>query len=281
MVPAPVKVWPVAKVIGANPNVAGIGFFLGGGGANQANLSISLKPKERGRKVSADQIITRLRPKLANVVGVQTFLQANQDINVGGRAGRAQYQYTLSDSDLTELNSWAPRLLTALQTIPQIKDVSSDQQSQGAAVNLTIDRAQASRFGIATSDIDAAIYNLIGQREVTQYFTQLNAYHVVVEAPLQLAGAVFSSAGWPGANGSTMLTKAAEAVDAAPDFAAEVGGTAFEGSFTHVALRAANGQAFTMTLGRDGDAGALSPGAKIGLAFSSSDALVLPALASG
>ncbi len=189
------KIQAVADVICADPDVSAVGFFVGNGGSNQANLTISLKPKESGRKATADQIITRLRPKLANLVGVQTFLQANQDINVGGRAGRAQYQYTLSDSDLTELNSWAPRLLTALQGIPQIKDVSSDQQSQGAAVNLTIDRAQASRFGIATSDIDAAIYNLIGQREVTQYFTQLNAYHVVVEAPIhqQASPEIFNS----------------------------------------------------------------------------------------
>jgi multidrug efflux pump subunit AcrB len=189
------KIQAAADVICADPAVSAVGFFVGNGGSNQANITISLKPKESGRKATADQVITRLRPKLANLVGVQTFLQANQDINVGGRAGRAQYQYTLSDPDLTELNSWAPRLLTALQSIPQIKDVSSDQQSQGAAVNLTIDRAQASRFGIATSDIDAAIYNLIGQREVTQYFTQLNAYHVVVEAPLrqQASPEIFNS----------------------------------------------------------------------------------------
>ncbi len=189
------KIQAVADVICADPSVSAVGFFVGNGGSNQANITISLKPRESGRKASADQIITRLRPKLAGLVGVQTFLQANQDINVGGRAGRAQYQYTLSDADLTELNSWAPRLLAALQAVPQIKDVSSDQQSQGAAVNLTIDRAQASRFGIATSDIDTAIYNLIGQREVTQYFTQLNAYHVVVEAPLhqQATPEIFNS----------------------------------------------------------------------------------------
>ena len=154
-----------------------------------------LKPKDSGRKATADQIITRLRPKLAQLVGVQTFLQAAQDINVGGRAGQAQYQYTLSDSDLDELNTWAPRLLAALQSMPQLKDVSSDQQSQGGAVNLTIDRDAAARFGIAPADIDAAIYDLLGQAEVTQYFTQLNSYHVVVEAPpaLQATPDLFNS----------------------------------------------------------------------------------------
>jgi HAE1 family hydrophobic/amphiphilic exporter-1 len=189
------KIQAVSQVIAADPDIANMGFFVGSGGSNQANMTISLKPRESGRKASADQIINRLRPKLANVVGAQTFLQANQDINVGGRAGRAQYQYTLSDPSLTELNDWTPRLLAELQKIPQIADVSSDQQSQGAAVNMTIDRVMAARFGIAAADIDAAIYNLIGQRQVTQYFTQLNAYHVVVEAPLtqQYTPAIFNS----------------------------------------------------------------------------------------
>jgi HAE1 family hydrophobic/amphiphilic exporter-1 len=160
-----------------------MGFFAGQGGANQSNISITLKPKDEGRKDTATQVIARLRPELAQLVGVQVFLQANQDINVGGRAGQAQYQYTLSDSDLAELNTWAPKLLSALQQLPQLKDVSSDQQSKAGAVNLTIDRDAAARFGITPADIDTAVYNLVGQREVTQYFTQLNAYHVVLEAP--------------------------------------------------------------------------------------------------
>jgi HAE1 family hydrophobic/amphiphilic exporter-1 len=189
------KISDVADVLRQDPDIAGVGFFLGSAGANQANLNISLSPKDSGRKASADQIINRLRPKLAKLVGVQTFLQASQDINVGGRAGRAQYQYTLADSDLTELNTWAPKLLTALQAIPQLKDVSSDQQSQAAAVNLTIDRDAAARFGILPADIDTAIYNLIGQHEVTQYFTQLNSYHVIVEGPpgLQATPDLFNS----------------------------------------------------------------------------------------
>ena len=112
-------------------------------------------------------------------MGVQTFLQSSQDINVGGRAGRAQYQYTLADANLDELNIWGPKLLAKLQTLPELKDVNSDQQSHAAAVMLDIDRNAAARFGIATADIDNAVYNLLGQREVTQYFTQLNAYHVV------------------------------------------------------------------------------------------------------
>ena len=185
----------VAKIISQDPDVADFGVFVGQAGANQANLFISLSPKDSGRKATADQIITRLRPKLSRLVGAQTFLQAAQDITVGGRPGRAQYQYTLSDSDLDELNAWSPKLLAALQAMPQLKDVSSDQQSQAGAVQLTIDRDAAGRFGIAPADIDTAIYNLIGQHEVAQYFTQLNSYHVVVEAPpnLQLTPSLFNS----------------------------------------------------------------------------------------
>ncbi|HWF01143.1 MAG TPA: efflux RND transporter permease subunit [Caulobacteraceae bacterium] len=177
------KVNQVADVIAADHGVENVAFYAGNGGSNQANISITLKPRDAGRKATATQIINRLRPKLAQLVGVQAFLQANQDINVGGRAGQAQYQYTLSSSDLTELNTWTPRMLQALQQIPQLKDVSSDQQLNAGAVKLTIDRDAAARFGISPADIDNAIYNLVGQREIGQYFTQLNAYHVVLEAP--------------------------------------------------------------------------------------------------
>jgi HAE1 family hydrophobic/amphiphilic exporter-1 len=189
------KVQDVAAVVSQDPDVAGMAMFIGSSSTNQASLSIALKPKDSGRKVTADQVITRLRPKLAQLVGAQTFLQAAQDINVGGHTGQAQYQYTLSDSDLTELDAWAPRLLAAMKKLPQLTDLSSDQQSQGGAINLTIDRAAAGRFGVAPADIDAAIYELIGQDEVTQYFTQQNSYHVVVEAPpaLQATSELFNS----------------------------------------------------------------------------------------
>ena len=189
------KIAQVAKVISADTGVADFGVFVGSGGANQANLAIALKPKDSGRKATADQIITRLRPKLAQLVGVQTFLQAAQDINVGGRSGQAQYQYTLSDPDLQELDVWAPRLLAQMQQLPQLRDVSSDQQSQGGSVNLNIDRDAAARFGFTPTEVDTAVYDLIGQSEVTQYFTQQNSYHVVVEGPpsLQATPDMFNS----------------------------------------------------------------------------------------
>ncbi len=180
------KIQDVAHVIMQDDAVQGFGMFVGTASTNQANVYIALKPKDSGRSVTADQVIARLRPKLAQLVGVQTFLQAAQDINVGGRAGQAQYQYTLSDSDLTELNAWAPKMLAALRSLPQLADVSSDQQSAGGAVNLTIDRAMAARFGITPANIDTAVYELLGQDEVTQYFTQQNSYHVVLEAPTGL-----------------------------------------------------------------------------------------------
>ncbi|HWE46548.1 MAG TPA: efflux RND transporter permease subunit [Caulobacteraceae bacterium] len=176
------KIAMVGKVFEQNPDVAGVGFYMGSSGSNQANLSISLTPRDQ-RKLSATQLIDAMRPQLNRLVGVKTYLQAAQDIRVGGRAGQAQYQYTLSDANLDELNEWAPKLLAALQKTKELADVSSDQQSEGAEVKLTIDRDAAARFGISPTDIDAAIYNLIGQRQVAQYFTQLNAYHVVLEAP--------------------------------------------------------------------------------------------------
>ncbi len=189
------KVQEVASVVARDPAIAGFGMFVGSSSANQANMYIALKPKDSGRNATADQIIARLRPKLADLVGVRTFLQAAQDINVGGRAGQAQYQYTLADSDLAELDAWAPRMLSALQSLPQLKDVSSDQQSQGGAVNLTIDRVAAARFGITPATIDTAVYDLLGQDEVTQYFTQQNSYHVVIEGPpgLQATPELFNS----------------------------------------------------------------------------------------
>jgi len=188
------KVEDVAHVVSQDPAVAGFGMYIGNS-TNQANIYIALKPKDSGRNATADQVINRLRPKLANLVGVQTFLQAAQDINVGGRAGQAQYQYTLADSDLAELNTWAPRLLATLRGLPQLSDVSSDQQSDGGAVNLTIDRDAAARFGISPTNIDAAVYELLGQDEVAQYYTQQNSYHVVVEAPpgLQATPDLFNS----------------------------------------------------------------------------------------
>jgi HAE1 family hydrophobic/amphiphilic exporter-1 len=175
------KIEQVARVIGADDGVSGFGVFVGQGGANQANLYIALKPKDQGRKASADQLSELGAQPRDDLVGVQTFLQASQDINVGGRAGQAQYQYTLSDPSLDELDKWTPRLLADMQRLPQLRDANSDQQSEGAALNLTIDRDAAARFGITPTQVDTAVYDLIGQNEVAQYFTDQNSYHIVFE----------------------------------------------------------------------------------------------------
>jgi len=143
-------------------------------------VAISLKPRDQ-RAYTADQVIARLRREIARVPGATIYLQAAQDLNVGGRLARTQYQYTLQDADLSELNEWAPRLLAQLQKLPMLRDVTSDQQTDSSMLSLTIDRDQAARFGIQPSLIDQTLDDAFGQRQVTQYFTQLNAYHVILE----------------------------------------------------------------------------------------------------
>ncbi len=170
----------MADVIRQDPDVDGVGYTAGASAFNTGNFFINLKPRAK-RGASAEQIIARLRPKLAAIEGANLYLQVPQDIKVGGRAGRTQYQYTLEDSDLDELDVWAPKLVAKLQGLKQLADVTSDQQADAATATLTIDRDRAARFGIQPTLIDATIYDAIGQREVAQYFTQLNSYHVVLE----------------------------------------------------------------------------------------------------
>jgi HAE1 family hydrophobic/amphiphilic exporter-1 len=187
------KAIEAAKIIAADPDVYEIHYNAGS--SAQASLNAGLRSLEDGRTASANEIIDRLRPELARIVGAQVIMQAMQDITIGGRPARAQYQYTLFDGDLDELNEWAPRLVEALQRAPELTDVTSDQQSQAPSANLAIDRDAAGRFGISPTDIDAAIYNQIGQRQVAQYFTQLNAYRVIMEAPpdMQIGPELFNA----------------------------------------------------------------------------------------
>jgi hydrophobe/amphiphile efflux-1 (HAE1) family protein len=173
----------LAAIVAKDPAVATVGMNIGAGGAqtqNNGRLFITLKPRDQ-RDVSADQVIRRLRPQLAKVQGAALFLQVAQDINVGGRPARTQYQYTLQDANLDELDQWAPKLLAKLKTLPELRDVATDQQTGGATLTLTIDRDQAARFGIQPQLIDDTLYDAFGQRQITQYFTQLNSYHVVLE----------------------------------------------------------------------------------------------------
>ena len=171
----------VADIVRQDPDVYSIGNTLGSGTLNTSNFFIALKSREAGRTASSDEIIARLRKKLAGVQGVNLFMQSSQDISVGGRIARTQYQYTLTSADIAELGEWAPRILERLRQLPQLVDVVSDQQTNAAAINLTIDRDRASSYGILPSVIDATIYDAIGQRQIAQYFTQLNTYRVVLE----------------------------------------------------------------------------------------------------
>jgi hydrophobe/amphiphile efflux-1 (HAE1) family protein len=176
----------LAKVVAEDPDVSGysvaIGAGLSGQTENNARFFIALKPFAE-RTASAQQIIARLRPKLAKVEGAQLFLQAGQDIRVGGRASKTQYQYTLQDADVGEMYTWSPKVLEAMQKLPELRDVATDQQSNGTTAWLTIDRDAASRFGINPSVIDATLYDAFGQNQITQYFTQINSYHLILEVP--------------------------------------------------------------------------------------------------
>ena len=175
-----------ADIIRQDPDVTGVAMFGNSSQFNTGNFFIALKPKDAGRKISSDEIIARLRPKLAKIEGASLLMQSGQDINVGGRPARTQYQYTITDANLDELNEWAPKLLARFQQLPQLTDVASDLQNAATTATLTIDRDRASSFGISPALIDATIYDAIGQRQVSQYFTQINSYHVVLEVTPQL-----------------------------------------------------------------------------------------------
>jgi multidrug efflux pump len=170
-------------IIKADPGVANVVAFTGSGGGTTTNtgrMFISLKPLEE-RKVSADEIIRRLRRQLATVEGASVFLQATQDLRVGGRGGNAQYQYTIQSENLDDLVKWAPILLQELRKVSIVTDVNSDQQNSGLQASLDYDRATAQRLGITPQDIDSTLYDAFGQRQVSTIYKQLNQYHVVME----------------------------------------------------------------------------------------------------
>ncbi|HLZ05446.1 MAG TPA: multidrug efflux RND transporter permease subunit [Bradyrhizobium sp.] len=181
----------LSSIVQADPAVESIAMFIGGGGTalNSGRMYITLKPHDQ-RDASAQQIIARLRPKLAKVEGAKLYMQASQDVRLGGRATRTQFEFTLQDANLAELNEWAPRILTRMKTLPELRDVATDQQTEGTTVQLTIDRDTASRYGITPQLIDDTLYDAFGQRQVTQYFTQLNSYHVILEILPELQGKI-------------------------------------------------------------------------------------------
>jgi multidrug efflux pump len=179
-----VKQKQLAQMVLDDPAIQSVTAFAGGGRSsnNVGNMFIALKPLEqRPGRISADQVVSRMRRRLTSVPGATLILQPNQDIQIGGRGSDAQYQYTLSDENLNELNTWAPQLQARMKTMSELRDVSTDQQNQGLAANLVIDRDTASRLGITASMIDAVLYDAFGQREVSTMYTGLNQYYVVME----------------------------------------------------------------------------------------------------
>jgi multidrug efflux pump len=174
------KLQQFISIIQKDPAVDTVAGFTGGGQTNGGFVFISLKPLSE-RNISADEVIRRLRGQLAQVAGGRLFLQAVQDIRVGGRAANAQYQFTLQADTVDELYTWAPKILAELQKVPQLTDVNSDQQNQGLETDITIDRETAARLGITVAQIDNTLYDAFGQRQVSTIYNARNQYHVIME----------------------------------------------------------------------------------------------------
>ena len=174
----------LAEVILQDPAVQSLSSFIGADGTNttlnSGRFSINLKPLEQ-RDLSAADVIRRLQRKLADVQGIQLFMQPVQNISVDDRVSRTQYQYTLEDPDINELNQWTAKFVDKLKQLPQLEDVATDQQNGGNAIMMNIDRVSASRMGITPSTVDNTLYDAYGQRQINTLYTQLNQYHVILE----------------------------------------------------------------------------------------------------
>jgi multidrug efflux pump subunit AcrB len=172
------------EIVRADPDVVHVNASVGGWGSrtlNTARMFVSLRDKP-ARTSSADEVIARLRGKVAKVAGVKLYFQNVQDVRVGGRSSRTQYQYTLESTQLAALDTWGPRVLEALRKLPEIKDVATDQQTAGLQLDLEIDRDTAARHGVSVAQIDAVLYDAFGQRQVATYYSEINQYRVVLEA---------------------------------------------------------------------------------------------------
>ncbi len=167
-------------ILQADPASQDVTGFTGGGSENTGQVRVELKPLEV-RNANSDQIIARLRRKLAAVPGATLYLQSIQDVRVGGRSSSSQYQYTLEGDDVTELEKWAPLVLAAVRRLPGLRDIATDQQDQGLQATLAVDRDTASRLGIRQQMIDDTLYDAFGQRQVSTLYTEINQYHVVME----------------------------------------------------------------------------------------------------
>jgi multidrug efflux pump len=174
------KMLQLANLVVQDPATNTVAGFGGGNNFNTGRMFVTLKTMSE-RKATADQVINRLRGKLAVVPGATLFLQSGQDLQIGGRQSNAQYQYTLQSENLADLNTWAPRLLQKMRALPELRDVSTDQQDRGLQALVVIDRDTAARLGVTPQMIDNTLYDAFGQRQVSTMYRQLNQYHVVME----------------------------------------------------------------------------------------------------
>ena len=267
------KLGQFISIIQHDPDVETVVGFVGGRQTNSGFVFITLKPLSE-RKLSANLIIARLRRAMSKVAGATLFLQAAQDIRVGGRAGNALYQFTLQGDDLAGLYQWAPKIAEALQHEPDLTDVNSDQQQNGLESDLVIDRDTAARLGLTTAAIDNTLYDAFGQRQVSTIYTALNQYHVIMEvapqywqSPEMLKEVYVSTAG--GAVAGTQATQSViGTVAAAP-------GTAAGGRNATAAQIAAN-VARNLVANQIGAAGHTNLGASTGAAVTTSAETMVP-----
>ena len=183
------KIVALSAIVRQDPGVQNVMSFVGGGGPggggfNTANMFMSLKPDTERQKSgdTAEVILNRLRPKISGLPGAQLFLQSQQELNIGGRQSATQYQYSLTADNVDDLNEWSPKLMARMMTMPELKDVATDQQQQGLRAQLVIDRDTASRLGVSPLTIDATLSDAFGQRQVSTTYMPLNQYHVIMEA---------------------------------------------------------------------------------------------------
>jgi hydrophobe/amphiphile efflux-1 (HAE1) family protein len=174
----------IADVVLKDPDVKAAAYSVGGSrnAAASGRMFITLRSKEEGRSASSDEVVARLRPKLAKVEGAQLYLQPVQDLRFGGRSTRSQYIYALSSMDLDALYTWGPKLLEKLKSIPELTDVNSDLEQAGLQVNVVVNRDAASRLGLQPQTIDTALYNAFGQRLIATIYEKTNQYHIILEA---------------------------------------------------------------------------------------------------
>ncbi|AOJ10735.1 efflux RND transporter permease subunit [Burkholderia mayonis] len=273
------KFTEMMRVVSANPNVANVAGFTGGAQTNSGFMFVALKDKP-GRKLSADQVIQQLRPQLADVAGARTFLQAAQDIRMGGRQSNAQYQFTLLGDSTAELYKWGPILTEALQKRPELADVNSDQQQGGLEAMVTIDRATAARLGIKPAQIDNTLYDAFGQRQVSTIYNPLNQYHVVMEvapqywqSPEMLKQVYISTSG--GSASGAQTTNAA-----AGTYVATLAGTSAAGTSSQSAAAIAADSARNQALNSIASSGKSSASSGAAVSTSKSTMVPLSAIAS-